>query len=470
MEIDFSILDTIPPLPNDFRAKVSEIDVDKEMEELQKEIDSISTDKMPFDKYDYICIFATAIVEIATDFFICYPTNPNSLASKFNSSDNPLGKWCNDHIHEGINHQNNPIDFQGRFDQNGNQIFGSGHEGPTISFGGPDHRQLTYDHDLLRFFHALKDYKTGTFNDGGYVNIDGKSVFVEVCTKLNAKGNPFSPTDNPLWALICHLFADFWSTKGLPIPGWSFLSHCSDREVRQWAADTYREGFNFRTELLKNVPVALSELIIRLYCYARFRDKDQPGHVYRFNGVEYSKEAYHYKRKQMLLFTHAIALSFSIGKAVITENPLMVNTAVMLRVFQLSINIIKDEINYNHRVLSKMTLEQYKNRLLQSKYIVVGLENIYYTANYQRLALKIQERTNLLIKKRQEDGLELMKLQMKYNSIKEKNEQMKESNNEEIDELMKKTTYVDNPDITIDDLVNSNDVDVDNITLDELIK
>jgi hypothetical protein len=147
----------------------------------------------------------------------------------------------------------------------------------------------------------------------------------------------------------------------------------------------------------------------------------------------------------------------------------MVNTAVMLRVFQLSINIIKDEINYNHRVLSKMTLEQYKNRLLQSKYIVVGLENIYYTANYQRLALKIQERTNLLIKKRQEDGLELMKLQMKYNSIKEKNEQMKESNNEEIDELMKKTTYVDNPDITIDDLVNSNDVDVDNITFDELI-
>ena len=82
----------------------------------------------------------------------------------------------------------------------------------------------------------------------------------------------------------------------------------------------------------------------------------------------------------------------------------------------------------------------------------------------------IQERTNLLIKKRQEDGLELMQLQMKYNSIKEKNEHLRESNNEEIDELMKGTTYVDNPDISIEDLVNSNDVDVDNITLDELIK
>ena len=63
-----------------------------------------------------------------------------------------------------------------------------------------------------------------------------------------------------------------------------------------------------------------------------------------------------------------------------------------------------------------------------------------------------------------------MKLQMKYNSIKERNEQLRESNNEEIDELMKGTTYVDNPDISIEDLVNSNDVDVDNITLDELIK
>jgi hypothetical protein len=59
---------------------------------------------------------------------------------------------------------------------------------------------------------------------------------------------------------------------------------------------------------------------------------------------------------------------------------------------------------------------------------------------------------------------------MKYNLIKERNEQLRESNNEEIDELMKKTTYVDNPEISIEDLVNSNDVDVDNITLDELIK
>ena len=470
MTIDFNILNTIEPLPDDFKEKVDEMNIENEIGQIQKEIDSISTDKMPFDRYDYYCIYATAIVEIATDFFVCDPTKPYTLASKFNSSDNPLGKWCNEYIHEGINHQNNPIDFQGRFDQNGNQIFGSGHEGPTISFGGPDHRQLTYDHDLLRFFYALKDYKTGTFNDGGYVNIDGKSIFVEVCTKLNAKGNPFSPTDNPLWALICHLFADFWSTKGLPIPGWSFLSHCSDRKVREWAADTYREGFNFRTELLKNVPVALSELIIRLYCYARFRDKDQPGHVYRFNGIEYSIEEYHYKRKQMLLFTHAIALTISLGKAVIAKNPLQVNTAMILRVFQLTLNIFKDEVNYNHRVLIKTTLEQYKTRLEQSKYIVVGLENIYYTANYQRLAIEIQKRTDLLIKKRQDDSLELMKLQMKYNLIKERNEQLRESNNEEIDELMKKTTYVDNPEISIEDLVNSNDVDVDNITLGELIK
>lgn len=470
MEIDFSILDTIPPLPDDFRAKVSEIDVDKEIEQLQMEIDSISSDKMPFDKYDYICIFATAIVEIATDFFTCDPTNPNSLASKFNSSDNPLGKWCNDHIHESINHQNNPIDFQGRFDQNGNQIFGSGHEGPTISFGGPDHRQLTYDHDLLRFFHALKDYKTGTYNDGGYVNIDGKSVFVEVCTKLNAKGNPFSTTDNPLWALICHLFADFWSTKGLPIPGWSFLSHCSDRDVRKWAEKMYREGFNFRTELLKNIPVALSEFIIRLYCYVRFRDKDQPDHVYRFNGIEYSIEAYHYKRKQMLLITHAIALTISLGKAVIANNPLQVNTAMILRVFQLTLNIFKDEVNYYHRVLIKTTLEQYKARLEQSKYIVIGLENIYYTANYQRLTCQLQKITDDLIESRQQNAKELMDLQTKYNSLKIWNNSINNKNKEEIEILSKNISVIIDPNKTLKELVDNSQINPDMYSLEKLVE
>jgi hypothetical protein len=170
MTIDFNILNTIEPLPDDFKEKVDEMNIENEIGQIQKEIDSISTDKMPYDKYDYICIFAVAIIEVVTDFITCDPTNPNSLASKFNDSKNPLGKWCNEHIHERINHSNNPLDFQGRFDENGKQVFGSGHMGQTISFGGGDHRQLTYDHDLLRFFHALKDYKTGTFNEKRYQN------------------------------------------------------------------------------------------------------------------------------------------------------------------------------------------------------------------------------------------------------------------------------------------------------------
>ena len=96
----------------------------------------------------------------------------------------------------------------------------------------------------------------------------------------------------------------------------------------------------------------------------------------------------------MLLITHAIALTISLGKAVIANNPLQVNTAMILRVFQLTLNIFKDEVNYNHRVLIKTTLEQYKARLEQSKYIVIGLENIYYTANYQRLTCQLQKITD----------------------------------------------------------------------------
>lgn len=467
MTIDFNILNTIEPLPDDFKEKVDEMNIENEIGQIQKEIDSISTDKMPYDKYDYICIFAVAIIEVVTDFITCDPTNPNSLASKFNDSKNPLGKWCNEHIHERINHSNNPLDFQGRFDENGKQVFGSGHMGQTISFGGGDHRQLTYDHDLLRFFHALKDYKTGTFNEGGYINIDGKSILVQVSTKLNANGKPFSPTDNPLWSLICHLFADFWSTRGLPIPGWSMLSHCSDREVRQWAAHMYHDGFNFRTELLKNIPVAIGEFIIRLYCYLRFRDEVQPGKVYRFNDVVYSKEAYQYKRKQMLLFSHTIALSFSIGKAVITENPLLINTAMVLRVFQLTLNILKDEINYNHRVLTSISLDQYKNRLVQTNYIIISLNNIYYTASYQRIVWVLREKANELINEREKKGAELANLYKEFISLKVKNKILMDNNNDEINILMKKTSFVDDPHVSLDDLVGDDDMDA--VSLDSLI-
>ena len=144
MELNFEILNTIDPLPQDYRETVANLDIENEIRRIQKDIDSISTDKMPFDKYDYICIFAVAIVEVVTDYFTCDPTNPNSLASKFNDSKNPLGKWCNENIYEAIDHKNNPLDFQGRFDQFGNQLFGKGHSGPTVSFGGGDHRQFLH--------------------------------------------------------------------------------------------------------------------------------------------------------------------------------------------------------------------------------------------------------------------------------------------------------------------------------------
>ena len=124
MTIDFNILNTIEPLPDDFKEKVDEMNIENEIGQIQKEIDSISTDKMPYDKYDYICIFAVAIIEVVTDFITCDPTNPNSLASKFNDSKNPLGKWCNEHIHERINHSNNPLDFKADLTKMANKYLG----------------------------------------------------------------------------------------------------------------------------------------------------------------------------------------------------------------------------------------------------------------------------------------------------------------------------------------------------------
>ena len=186
--IDYSILNNFQPLEGDEWQNGNSINVEEELSSInseitsvQAEIDSIPTDSIPFDKYDIITVFGAAMIEILMDFFFSDPANENSFASKCNNSDNPIGKWCNN-IHEKIDHKGNPLDFQGRFDQQGSPIgYGIKHDGPSISFGGGNHRGLTNGHDLIMFFDAIKQYHDGVFRDSGF--IDGVKVIVESSVK-----------------------------------------------------------------------------------------------------------------------------------------------------------------------------------------------------------------------------------------------------------------------------------------------
>ena len=163
--IDFSILNNFQPLEGDEWQNSNSINVEEElsrinseMADVQAEIDSIPTDSIPFDRVDIITVFAAAMIEILMDYLLSDPANKNSFASKCNNTNNPIGKWCDKfHKSKRLNHKGNPLDFQGRFDKDGNLIpKGVKHDGPTISYGGGDHRGRTDGHDLLYRRHARR--------------------------------------------------------------------------------------------------------------------------------------------------------------------------------------------------------------------------------------------------------------------------------------------------------------------------
>ena len=422
--IDYSLLNRITPFEGDTWQFQDSIIVDEElsridaeMASVQMEIDAIPTDSIPFDNYDVITVFATATIEVLMDFLLSDPANKNSFASKCNSNDNPIGKWCNS-IHEKLDHSGNPLDFQGRFDQFGNPIgYGIKHKGPNISYGGGNHRGLTNGHDLLRFFDAIRQYHDGVFRDAGF--IDGVKIAVE--SSINQYGNPYVKLTwlQSIWNYVVHMFADFFSNKGLPVPGSSLLSHSNNRELRKFAADMYADGFNLRTELLKGITVLIPELIVRMVSYLRYKESN------------YSKEA---KKKLhlMLLLTHGVSSLVNVGKVIITENPVSINIPMLLRTVTLAWQCFKDQINFNQRVITKEYWEQYKLQLEGYKTLIIVTDGVYETSNYQRLFLALKAEYDRKVQERIKQASEITRLRIEYGIQKENQTTILQSSNDEI--------------------------------------
>lgn len=380
LQLDYSVLNKIQPYSGDTKEYFDKVNIDEEISKLSKEMQAINTHSIEFDKYDYFVVFASAVVEIFVDFMVCDYTNPNSIAEKLNHNNNALGKWCNN-IHENLDHTGNPLDFQGQFDSNGNIILGKNHSGDTISFGGGNHRERTYGHDLMRFLDAIKMYHDGSFVDSGIVNINGSSKLIEVFTKVNQNGNPYKPMSyfQASISYAIHMVADFFSSKGLPLPGWSWLSHAEDRDIRTAAADAYNKGLNFRTLLLQGIPIAICEIIIRLYIYLRYRESG------------YEKVTINHKRDILLLMAHSMALAMNLGKVVITSNPFLVNIFMIIRVCGLIWNVIRNEADLTQRSIEKINLSMLSLQFRTTKTLLLLDESIYYTNNIKILTMDLRK-------------------------------------------------------------------------------
>lgn len=388
--IDFNNLSKITPLPGDEWMDEKLISLDDEMVDIQSIVNSIDVQTIPWDKYDAIIIFFSALSEILVDTFVGDPTNPNSLAHMMNDSKSGIGKWCNK-IHESIDHHNNPMDFQGGFTRDGQVVTHGSGVHADISYSGGDHRERTIDHDILRFVHAIKDYHYGVFRDAAFPGSNAAEKIIEVASTVNHHGNPFTPMSwsKAIIEYMCHMFADFFSSKGLPIPGNSFLSHASDREIRKLAEDIYKDGMNMRTQLLQSSTIFVAFIFAKAYIYLRYKDS------------EYSDLAKDKKANLIKLCSNSAATAWNIGKVVIKKNPAKLNLPLIIHTVRLSIECMKEEMNYNQRVISRINMDCVRAQLLQERTFIIVAGGIYRTDNYNRISRHLEQEINKSLLERQ---------------------------------------------------------------------
>ncbi len=395
-ELDYEKLPHIKPYPGDLVFKLDGMTEDEYIAKVTEEINAICLDSVPFDKWDMLVTFMLATLEVAGDFFIGSPSFVLSL-SKCNG---PFVKWLNQ-FHEKLDHSGSPLDFQGKvFNADGI---------PVGSFGGGDHRGRTLGHDLplarALFGAKVKEDDTSTtkaikktynaslmardliqFTLSLYSICNGKFIdfvyskdgeFVKIITSTNQNGTEYSQCNVfvGLMRYLVHMLADFCSSKSLPIPGWSLLSHFPDRDVEAFALKLYKNGMNLRSIAMQSIPVAVTELLMAVYIWLRST----------YSKEDYSDDAWERKKDKLLLIAHGITSAVNIGKVIITKSPWLLNPPVIIRTFLLTCKVIAEEASFTNEHIKKVDLGVLKARIETAKTLILLDKVTYETENVQRL-------------------------------------------------------------------------------------
>jgi hypothetical protein len=171
------------------------------------------------------------------------------------------------------------------------------------NFGGPAHRVRSAGHDIGRFFNALNQVRTGTFEGTWWE--DGQRIVEQVTTTRS--GMRFAQEVEPhlaLALLLKHWAADFVTSMGLPLPGWSLLYEMPNRDLRKFAHDAYAgtnsgDGLNLRSgAFTPGLGMIATEVVIRTHTHLS---------AYRVSGSPCLETAGAAKRTEMLLAAHAAA-------------------------------------------------------------------------------------------------------------------------------------------------------------------
>ena len=376
--------------------------IDDYIAKVTDEMNKIDLSSVPIDKWDLIVAFSLAALEIAGDFFIGDPSFKHSLANQLSRQGGKTGTIIGQKLGELHKHDgNSPLDYQGK---------GSG-------FGGGDHRAMTFGHDtpltravkswfnsddkddneekslgekaanwtllahdLICFSLAIYSISSGAFIDCTFTK-DGKYKWI--VESIGSKGTPYESCDVfvALFKYLEHMVADFCSSRSLPIPGFSLLTHFPDRDVEAFAMKLYRNGMNARTMALQSVPVLVTEMLMALYIWIRSKGDDQ-----------YSEDAWASKKTKLLLISHGITSVVNIGKVIITKAPWRLNLVVIIRTCQLGWQFVAEEAKLTNRHIEKLDAGILKARLESLSTMKAEERAIHETKKSERMLKTLSER------------------------------------------------------------------------------
>ncbi len=384
-------LEDIQPYDGDLMFEVDGISADEYIDKITEEMNQICLDSIPFDKWDYIIAFSLALIEVAGDFFIGDPQFKHSLANK----NGPFVKWMEQfHKHS----PNSPLDWQG----------------PGMLGSKGDHRAMTFGHDsspIARLLYGAKVNeedssvaKTGkkiyngtlllkdilsaglaiySVSSGKFIDciFTKEGTYQWIVATSNQYGTPYDSCNVfvAVFKYIAHLLADFCSSASLPIPGFSLLTHWPDRDVEAFALKLYRDGMNLRTMLLQGIPVALTEIIMRIYVHCRHAEEN------------FSEEQNEEKLNRLLLISHGITTAVNIGKVIISENPARLNLLLIARTFYLVWQELKRELMKTNKALLKNQMGVVKNRVETMQTLILLDKTMYMTEQYDRLIRNLRD-------------------------------------------------------------------------------
>jgi hypothetical protein len=388
--LDLSYLNNIRPYKNDYIENLKGIDIAAEISQLEKEMNEINLENIPFTSSDFVIIFLAGLLGGICDVVLGKPADgydgvlKKAQEPKIND-DFALG--LGKHLKQ-FDLKNNPID---------KHI-------PGIPVG--DHRLYSYGHDLLRFFQTIPVIMSGT----GKVGISGLGGIVN----LEQAPGGYPGVDSVWKAIIVlslHLYKDYCSARSLPIPGSTLLASLNNNKMPEFLDKLTNEmEFNLRTVNGQILSVATIEIMIGIYMFIkRHSDKDE----------QYTKEQYNEKKSKMLLMSHTIAMLFNVGKVAVTKNPAFINFPQILRIVTLAWKVCKDEINKSNLALEKVNMSVLKNKLQTMDTLLLLDESIYYTKQIDRIIAEMKTEFDEINDNRNEniiegfDELEQMMAQLK---------------------------------------------------------